>query len=394
MRPLKLLFVFYFFVISNAGAQRLVYTPASGQINAWLDSLLFKNDKWLDSVWKSEKKWKIQLYYSKIDRTQNGWPVLTHYTLKNDSLLVLDAANEPLGLVLLAMKKMNELDSKGINLNTTMITESQSGIYGDHEPAYVDPRWPDGRPSLGRYISDLLLLHDEHAFNRIFEFVGPEYVQQQFGTKGISIRYGQRLPQESVLSARNTNKLVFFSDNLVKLYIQEEKYFDRPYLPFTNGFDPGHTNSMLLKDAHDLFMALFFPALKTTPFFFSLNDRDREKLWGDLSQKTEEIQFPFFNPQEKAVPLLAGFTDSIKTARVFHNGGNFNGQWSESVFVIDTASKIEYFLSIGLDTGNDEEAPTAEQLLERVGRIVFEYEKTRFRKYPPNLKDFVLKIDK
>src|SRR5213075_1326575 len=84
---------------------------------------------------------------------------------------------------LLALQRLNELKEKGIDKNTTMITETGTEL---QTAVYNDPSTPDGRPNIGQYIKKVLMVSDNDAFNRLYEFLGQEYINDELHKKGYS----------------------------------------------------------------------------------------------------------------------------------------------------------------------------------------------------------------
>ncbi len=56
-----------------------------------------------------------------------------------------------------------------------MITEAEDE---NQTRVYNDPTTEDGRPTVAHYIKKILLVSDNDAFNRLYEFLGQEYIQQ------------------------------------------------------------------------------------------------------------------------------------------------------------------------------------------------------------------------
>ena len=93
---------------------------------------------------------KVQIIYTQIDRSRNGRPKFTdHYFNVNPTSYFYPASTVKLPVAILALQKLNELKIKGLDKNSTMITEA--GHSGQTE-VYNDPSAPDGRPTIEHYI--------------------------------------------------------------------------------------------------------------------------------------------------------------------------------------------------------------------------------------------------
>ena len=97
-------------------------------------------------------------------------------------------------------------------MNTTMITaadgETQTNVYND-------PTTKDGRPTIAHYIKKILLVSDNDAFNRLYEFLGQEYINKSLYKMGyddvqIIHRLEISLTEEQ---NRHTNPIKFVDNN-------------------------------------------------------------------------------------------------------------------------------------------------------------------------------------
>jgi beta-lactamase class A len=62
-----------------------------------------------------------------------------------------------------------------------MITESN---YSGQTPVYNDPTTPDGKPNIEQYVKKIFLVSDNDAFNRLYEFLGPEAINEKLNKMG------------------------------------------------------------------------------------------------------------------------------------------------------------------------------------------------------------------
>ena len=182
---------------------------------------LMKQDSTLfDSVLGNIDQNRLQIIYTQIDRKKNGKPAFTdHYFNINDSSYFYPASTVKLPVAILALQKLNELKIAGLDKNTTMISEAD---YSGQSEVYNDPSSPDGRPTIEHYIKKILLVSDNDAFNRLYEFLGQEYINNtlhKMGYKEVQIvhRLDISLTEDE---NRHTNPVRFF-DTSGKLVYQK-----------------------------------------------------------------------------------------------------------------------------------------------------------------------------
>src|SRR5215203_140436 len=175
-------------------------------------------------------EYKVQIIYSQIDRRKNGKPEFTdHYFNISDSSYFYPASTVKLPVAILALQKLNELKIAGLDKNSTMISEAD---HSGQSEVYNDPSTPDGRPTIEHYIKKILLVSDNDAFNRLYEFLGQEYINNtlhKMGYKEVQIihRLDISLTEDE---NRHTNPVRFFDTSGKLIY---EKPLEASKLVYT-----------------------------------------------------------------------------------------------------------------------------------------------------------------
>ena len=147
----------------------------------FLASLLKQNPQYFDSILNHQKDWNVQIIYTQINRGRNGIAGLKHHYFNvNAARYFYPASTVKLPIVLLALQKLNELKDKGIDRNTTMITET---AFSGQTAVYNDPTTATGKPTITQYIKKILMVSDNDAFNRLYEFLGQEYINSELHKK-------------------------------------------------------------------------------------------------------------------------------------------------------------------------------------------------------------------
>ena len=62
-----------------------------------------------------------------------------------------------------------------------MITEH---AYSGQTQVLNDPTTLNGKPTIAHYIKKILMVSDNDAYNRLYEFLGPRYINEQLHQKG------------------------------------------------------------------------------------------------------------------------------------------------------------------------------------------------------------------
>ncbi len=361
----------------------------------------------------------IQLIYTQIDRGANGMPALRHHHWQADSnRYFYPGAAVRLPLALLALQRLNDWKVKGIDRATTMLTES--GRPGQ-TAVYNDPQSPDGRPTPGAYLKKMLLGEDSDAYNRLYEMLGQQYIHRELQSRGYTHpRLVERLgfylgeadnrctnpvrflgPGNSLLFSQplqcNAEMFPPRKDSLGKTYYSNGKLYPVP-------LNCSGKNRISLQDLHQQLISLVFPAKVTAASRFSLSDDDRHFILRCMSEWPGESDYPpygddtsvYFTARSKYL-MLGGIPGQAPAAiRIFNVSGKGYGQLTDVAYIVDYNNKVEFLLSVMVDCTRDgilqnelyEYQSAGLPLMKELGLAIYEYEKSRERKWQPDLSEF------
>ena len=148
-RNLLIIFVGFFIYVTSCTSSKKVKTMPetpvavttaiptnSTKTDAFLENLLAANPQYFNDILLHHKEWNTQIIYTQINRGVNGIPVLKNYYFNvNPANYFYPASTVKFPVSLLALQRLNELKEKGIDKNTTMITEAgnniQTAVYND-----------------------------------------------------------------------------------------------------------------------------------------------------------------------------------------------------------------------------------------------------------------------
>ena len=402
--------------------------PAISVDNAITDPFLeqlLATDPELSGMIKHKKEWNTQIIYTQIDRGGNGVPVLTHHYFNvNPAQYFYPASTVKFPVSLLALQRLNELKEKGIDRNTTMITETA----GDQQTAvYNDPSSVDGRPTIGQYIRKILMVSDNDAYNRLYEFLGQDYINASLHKKGYDdVQFLHRLQISlSETENRKTNPVKFMgtdnsvlydqpaminssqyakrNDSLGKSYYQDGKLFNGP-------MNFSAKNSISLQDLHTILISLVFPDKVPAKQRFNLTADDRAFVLKYMSQYPTESTYPpyvsdiarywpaygkllLFGSQRGALP---------KNIRIFNKTGGAYGQLLDVAYIVDFEKGVEFFLSAVTYCNSDgvinddkyDYNTIGIPFMQHLGQTIYNYEVKRPKKHQPDLSEFKFIYDK
>ena len=397
--------------------------PDGTKTDAFLEDLLKKYPQYFDSILVHRKDWNVQIIYTQIDRGKNNLPKLTNYYFNvNAARYFYPASTVKLPTALLALQKLNELKATGINRNTTMITES---AYSGQTAVFNDPLTSDGRPTIAGYIKKILLVSDNDAMNRLYEFLGQEYLNDQLHKKGyeeaeIVHRLQIALSEDE---NRHTNPIKFLDANNNILYQQPLVFNQTKYAvrndslgkAFYRGDELVNTpmnfskkNRISIESLHTILRSLIFPNTVLPKQRFNLTPDDYKFIYQYMSQFPPESTFPpydtatYYDAYGKNLLYGAQRGSMPKNIRIFNKEGDAYGHLLDIAYIVDFDKNIEFFLSAEIYCNKDgvmnddkyDYETIGYPFMKNLGKVIYDYDVNRKRTHYPDLSQFKMVYDK
>ena len=397
----------------------------STRTDIFLEELLKKHPAYFDAILSNRKDWNVQFIYTQVDRGANGMPLLKNYYFNlNSARYFYPASTVKFPVSILALQRLNELKIRGLDKNTAMITEQ---AFSGQTAVYNDPTSPVGKPSLANYIKKILMVSDNDAFNRLYEFLGPEYINSELHKRGygdvqILHRLDIALTQEE---NRHTNPVKFLDASNLVVYEQPMKYNQAQYVLRNDTVGKAYyqnkelinepmnfslKNRISLEDLHTILISLVFPAKVSASQRFNLTEEDRSFLLKYMSQLPTESTFPPYAADTAMYwPAYCKFLlygsekkELPKNIRIFNKVGDAYGQLTDVAYIVDFEKKVEFFLSATIYCNkdgilNDNKYDYDElgfPFMKHLGEVIYEHEVNRKKKIIPNLNGLIFNYDK
>ncbi len=397
----------------------------STHTDQFLESLLKQYPQYFDSILTNPKAYNVQIIYTQVDRGANGIPALKqHYFNVNRDNYFYPASTVKFPVSLLALQRLNELKDKGVDKNTTMLTQQ---AYSGQTAVLNDPTTIDGKPAIAQYIKKILMVSDNDAYNRLYEFLGPRYINQQFYQKGYSdIQLRHRL--QIALSEdenRHTNPIQFLGKNNEVLYQQPIQFDTTKYALRNDSIGKGYysgeqlinnpmnfsiKNRISIEDLHTILISLVFPSKVTASKRINLTDEDRNFILKYMSQlPTESTYPPYADDTTNYYPAYCKFLlygaekgPLPNNIRVFNKVGDAYGQLLDVAYIVDFDKKIEFFLSAVIYCNSDgilnddkyDYDTIGFPFMKHLGQVIYEYETKREKKIEADLSGLKFVYDK
>ena len=421
---------------TNATAAEInnVMQKDTNNTDDFLSSLLKNYPQYFEGILKNYKNWNVQIIYTQINRDAKGNPDLKHHYFNvNAGKYFYPASTVKLPVVLLALQKLNELKERarlnnevgpGINMNTTMLTET---AFSGQTAVFNDPTTIDGRPSIAHYIKKILMVSDNDAYNRLYEFLGQEYINAEMKKKGytdvqILHRLNIFLTEEE---NRRTNPIKFYDADNKVLYVQPEQrnnakhtvrkdsmgqgYYKAGKL-INSSMDFSKKNRIGIEDLHKILISLVFPGKVKATERFNITEADRLFVLKYMSQyPTESLYPPYAADTVNYWPAYCKFLlygaekkPLPENIRIFNKVGDAYGQMIDVAYVADYKNKIEFFISAVIYCNSDgilnddkyDYDSIGKPFMKNLGNVIYDYEIKRKYKTRPDLSPLLFTYDK
>ncbi|MEN9550047.1 MAG: hypothetical protein RIR12_2638 [Bacteroidota bacterium] len=349
---------------------------------------------------------RLQLLFTQIKSDKKGNPQFTHHHFNTEKAgYFYPASTVKLPIALLALQRLKELNIDGLNRNTTFITLQN----GDGQTAvHNDPSALDGRPTIAHYIKKILLVSDNDAYNRLYEFLGQDYIHTALKKMGYSdVRIVHRL-ELSLTESQNkhTNPIRFLDADGNIIYQQPARYsqFSPTPTPITLGkgyykngiliqapFDFSAKNRLPLTDLHQMLMSIICPLSVDKKKRFNITEDDYAFIQKYMSMTPLESASPLY--QEPAywdnyVKFLYYGAEKVtpdSSVRIYNKVGDAYGFLIDAAYIVDYKNNVAFFLSAALLCNSDEifnddnydYDTVGFPFLKALGKAIYQYELTQ-----------------
>lgn len=402
--------------ISKPTAVDFIKTLGSGETlsDAFMSSLLAKYPVFFDSIVSKKDELGVQIIYTQVDRSKDGNARFTdHYFNVNAEKYFYPASTVKLPVAILALQKLNELKISGLDKNTTMITEAD---YNGQTAVYNDSTAAEGRPAIAHYIKKILLVSDNDAFNRLYEFLGQEYINNTLHKMGyadaqiihrlnISLTEDQNRHSNPVKFYDNNLKIIYEkpAENSQLVYAERNTKMGKGYMRgdelVNEPFDFSKKNRLSLQDLHFIMRSVLFPGMVSPKQRFNLTKEDYDFLRKYMSMMPQESKFPFYSYPDywdTYVKFLLYGAEKGKAdtnIRIFNKTGDAYGFMIDVAYIVDYKHHVEFMLSAVIHCNSDgifnddkyDYNTVGYPFMKNLGQVIYNYELKRKRKHIPDL---------
>jgi hypothetical protein len=368
-------------------------------------------------VLKDPLTYRLQIIYTQINRDKHNKPTFKSYYYNYDPGLYFNPASTvKLPLALLSLEKLNKMHIKGINKYTAMQFDSS---YEKQVALYRDSTSQNQFPSIAQFIRKAFLISDNDAYNRMYQFVGQQDINQSLHDKGYKdIRITRQFMGFTPEQNRHTNTLRFIKEDGSLVYLQPAAYntdsfsfpapikigkahYNRNDSLVNEPIDFTGANYLSLRDLQQLLQSALFPSSVPARQRFQFTEDDYRFLYRYLSQFPSETNYPKYDTGKYYDSYVKFFFRNNTRrlpgyVRVFNKVGWSYGFLTDASYVADFKNKIEFMLSATVYVNSDgilnddkyDYDNIGYPFLYQLGQTIYTYELQRSRSYKPDLSWF------
>ena len=382
-----------------------------------LDSLIQANPALRDIA--GNPTYELQVIYTQINRDQQNQPHFTEHCYHvNPQQYFNPASLVKLPVVALTLEKLNALK---IPRQSIMATGAD---YRCQMPVpFAAPTDSDRWATPANYIKRMLLVSDNVAYNRLYEFLGQRPLNERLFQLGYpNARITRRFAPCDTVANRHTNPIIFYTPQRDTLYKQPAQINLQPYTSplghvskgrayqvgrriISQPYDFTTANFLNLPDVTNLLQRLLFPETTSPTQRLHLAPADYTFLRRYLHSTPHESAFTLYkdaryfdaykkylyygrHPEASAEPDL----------RIFNIVGMSHGFLADVAYFADQANHSEFMLSAVLYVNADgiindgayEYDTIGLPFLAQLGQQIRAYEAQRPRPFNPVLTEFFL----
>ena len=356
--------------------------------------LVLKSDPYLKEIIKDKEDYEIQVMLTKVNHNNTKIDFQNYQYQHDENQYFYPASTIKLPIVVLTLKKINELRSKGSDITL------KSKIILNNVDNYSNFKLKDSITSFQNLIADIFLVSDNSASNILIDFIGYNYFNDEMQNAGFDRTYLNHkfnpdpyvnstwqisdLDNNMISSINDNQKIIKADDKTNGLDKGERRYFNGEILDESLNFS--EKNRFSITDMHNLIKYIFYPEIfdKANTFNLNVEDYDFIRYW--MSRFTYEDIGEKFIGDEKFFETYNKFfihgdeqSVSNEQIRVYNKIGQAYGTSIDNGLIKNYQNNVEFILTSTIYTNknkviNDnlyEYDDIAEPFLAKLSRAIY-----------------------
>lgn len=327
-----------------------------------------RNNDFLKEIIKDKEDYEIQVLLTKINQNNTHVNFQKYEFQLDDNQYFYPASTNKLPIVILTLKKINELRSNGSEITL------KSKIILNYKDDSSELELRDSITSFQNLIADVFLVSDNSASNILIDFIGYNYFNNEMKNAGFQKTYLNHkfnpdpyvnstwqisdLDNNLISSTNDDQKIIKADDKTNGLDKGERRYFKGQILNESLNFSEKNRSS--ITDMHNLIKYIFYPEIFDSNNTFNLNVEDYDFLRYWMSRFTyEDIgekfigDENFFETYNKF--FIHGDEQSVSNEqiRVYNKIGQAYGTSIDNGLIKNYQDNIEFILTATIYTNKN-----------------------------------------
>lgn len=365
---------------------------------------ILKTDDWLFEI-AHNNKYQVQISYTSVNILDGS--LTTHNFKVSENQYFYPASVVKLPVAILALERLNELKQiyPSLNSETDLITLASRELQTESK---VDTTNQSQRPNIKRYIEKSLVVSENNSYNRLYEFLGVDYINDKLREKGIFsngsvINHRLALGGFNLDENRYTNSLSFLLNDSIIFQQSSKKssvfkhdisnskrgngYIDSNGQLISDSFDFSEKNYIHIADMEGILMRLFYPEKFKEYARFQLSNDDYAFLKKTLSAYPKDYAFYSdrnLYPDNYVKFFMIGDSDELLPThiKIYNKVGYAYGYATDCSYIEDTKNGVAFFLTATIHVNengifNDdtyEYESIGIPFLAKLGRLIYQHE--------------------
>ncbi len=309
-----------------------------------IDKVLASSNTKIKTVTNAIETYEVQILFTEVKRTKDSVYFNDYNFQVNDSNYFYPASTVKFPIALLALEKMKA--NKLIDRHTVFNIEGDST-----------------KTTFTNEIKNIFAVSDNAAYNRLYEYLGKDYINSKLQEKGINARISHRLSVANSAELK-TKPLVFYRENQV--IFKTDSTISQPTKPLnlnkvkkgkgymikdslvSTAMDFSLKNYISITALHQIMKQFMFPELYDYSKQFHLTKDDRAFLINAMKMLPHEAGYITDEYYESYVKFLI-FGDSRKPIpkhiNIYNKVGNAYGYLTDCAYIVNKKTKREYIIT-------------------------------------------------
>ena len=330
--------------------------------------LVLKSDPYFKEIIKDKEDYEIQVMLTKVNDDNTKIDFQNYQYQHDENQYFYPASTIKLPIIVLTLKKINELRSKGSDITL------KSKIILNTKDNYSNFKLQDSITSFQNIIADIFLVSDNSASNILIDFIGYNYFNDEMQNAGFDKTYLNHkfnpdpyvnstwqisdLDNNIISSINDNQKIIIANDKTNGLNKGERRYFNGEILDESLNFSK--KNRFSITDMHNLIKYIFYPEIfdKANAFNLNVEDYDFIRYWmsrftyEDIGEKFIGDE-NFFETYNKF--FIHGDEQSVSNEqiRVYNKIGQAYGTSIDNGLIKNYQNNVEFILTSTIYTNKN-----------------------------------------